>query len=509
MSAPLGRPITAGDYRRIIAPMNLGFARLTGRGLREGIAPSLRMNRILILTFSILGCGWLMTLYYEKSLWVAFLSPDTFTVEDAYKVFFIAITASLALGAFVIRRGNLRPILNGSLGACLLLTLGLWLLKSEGGKLVLFSAMGVCGGFMLMAVTYIVIFGFGPGTRLVPCLIVITGCLVIVASLELLAPRAPVDGIMFFLAVLLALALAISLCVSPRFLDRMDQIPEHPFPFKTIAAFGAALCLLYASNYFIHGLSGQAEEHMPFLPGWVLAWTPRFAVFGAIIAARRKLNVVALGYMTALASIALAVCGLLTGLRSPLSFAVIAMIDGLGEFFVDTMLMDLARKHGRSPAVLVACMATIALGTFAGDGLSKAATGVSEVGEAGDLAILLVMNCLLLAVLPLLYRVLQAELGIAVSARAPLGRADGASGPELARADTRPIAEHFQGEYELTPRELEIVGYLLERYDYRSIAGRLDISVNTLKVHVRHIYEKCDVTSRRDLIDLFRTIAVR
>jgi DNA-binding CsgD family transcriptional regulator len=478
--------------------------------IREGIAPSLRLNRILILTFSILGCGWLMTLYYEKSLWVAFLASGSISLEEAYQVFFIAITASLVIGVIIIRRENLRPILNGSLGTCLLLTLGLWLLKRAGGELILFGTMGVCGGFMLMAVTYIVIFGFGPGTRLVPCLIVITGCFVIVAPLELLASRVPVDGIMGFLVALLVLALAISLCVSPRFLDRMDQIPEHPFPFKTIAAFGAALCLLYASNYFIHGLAGQAEESMPFLSGWLLAWTPRFAVFAAIIAARRRLNVVALGYLTALVSIALAACGLLAGLRSPLSFAIIAVIDGLGEFFVDTMLMDFSRKHGRSPAVIVACMATIALGTFAGDGLAGAAKGAFGASEAGDLAIILGMNCLLLAVLPVLYRILQAELGLgAVPVFMPLGHGARAAEADLAQADARPIAEHFQGEYELTARELEIVGYLLERYDYRSIAGRLGISVNTLKVHVRHIYEKCDVTSRRDLIDLARTIAAR
>lgn len=51
----------------------------------------------------------------------------------------------------------------------------------------------------------------------------------------------------------------------------------------------------------------------------------------------------------------------------------------------------------------------------------------------------------------------------------------------------------------LTLRELEICVYLLERYDYRSISERLLISLNTLKVHIKHIYEKLEVSKRRDL----------
>lgn len=51
----------------------------------------------------------------------------------------------------------------------------------------------------------------------------------------------------------------------------------------------------------------------------------------------------------------------------------------------------------------------------------------------------------------------------------------------------------------LTLRELEICVYLLERYDYLSISERLFISLNTLKVHIKHIYEKLEISKRRDL----------
>jgi len=54
-------------------------------------------------------------------------------------------------------------------------------------------------------------------------------------------------------------------------------------------------------------------------------------------------------------------------------------------------------------------------------------------------------------------------------------------------------------EAKLTEREIEVATYLLERFDYDSIAHRLYISPNTLKTHVKHIYHKLDVAGRKEL----------
>jgi DNA-binding CsgD family transcriptional regulator len=484
---------------------------------RDGLAPTLKVNRALILATGAAGLSWSITVYYEKRLWNAFLPSGTESSAGAYAGFFVAITVTLILGAFAIRRRNCRAILSGSLAAALLLTLALWLAPRTAAFPLLAGALGIAAAMIMMGILFFVTFGFGPGSRLLPCLIIVTSSYAIEAALALGSSRIPLDAIMTLLCALLLVGLAASLGISTRFLDRLETIAARPFPFKTVGLFGAFLCLCYASIYFIHGVAGRAEEALPFLPSWLLVWIPRLAIFGAVIAARRRIDVTALGYLTVLASLLLAACGLVAGVRSPLGFALISTIDGLAEFFIDTMLLDISRKYGRSPAVLVACMATITLGTFAGEGMAGAVSSAVGSRQGSALAIFLGINCLLLVVLPILYRVLADELGGASGfsraaaapspplALAPAAIARGAA--RIAPADVGPIEEHFQGEYELTARELEIVGFLLERYDYRSIAGRLGISVNTLKVHVRHIYEKCDVTSRRDLIDLFRIIA--
>lgn len=55
----------------------------------------------------------------------------------------------------------------------------------------------------------------------------------------------------------------------------------------------------------------------------------------------------------------------------------------------------------------------------------------------------------------------------------------------------------------LTPREFEIVQMLMHGYPAREIAERLDISMETVKVHRKRIYQKLDITSHAELFSLF------
>lgn len=55
---------------------------------------------------------------------------------------------------------------------------------------------------------------------------------------------------------------------------------------------------------------------------------------------------------------------------------------------------------------------------------------------------------------------------------------------------------------ELTYREIEIMKLLLEGISNREIAGRLFISENTLKTHLKHIYQKAGVTRKRELLSM-------
>lgn len=65
-------------------------------------------------------------------------------------------------------------------------------------------------------------------------------------------------------------------------------------------------------------------------------------------------------------------------------------------------------------------------------------------------------------------------------------------------------ARSFVQEHKLTPRETEVFDALMQGYSQPAIAKMLFCSPETIKVHVRHIYEKAGVHSRDELTALVR-----
>ena len=55
--------------------------------------------------------------------------------------------------------------------------------------------------------------------------------------------------------------------------------------------------------------------------------------------------------------------------------------------------------------------------------------------------------------------------------------------------------------YGLTARESEILGQLARGRDGKFIAGEYVLSYNTVKTHIKHIYQKVGVHSRQELLD--------
>jgi len=53
---------------------------------------------------------------------------------------------------------------------------------------------------------------------------------------------------------------------------------------------------------------------------------------------------------------------------------------------------------------------------------------------------------------------------------------------------------------DLTPREQEIVVGLVDGLSYKMIADRLDISIDTVRAHIRNIYKKLHVNSKAEVI---------
>lgn len=57
----------------------------------------------------------------------------------------------------------------------------------------------------------------------------------------------------------------------------------------------------------------------------------------------------------------------------------------------------------------------------------------------------------------------------------------------------------------LTQQEKKIARHVLSGYPYPKIADMLGISINTLKTHMKHIFNKCNVSSKIELVTKFNT----
>jgi DNA-binding NarL/FixJ family response regulator len=75
--------------------------------------------------------------------------------------------------------------------------------------------------------------------------------------------------------------------------------------------------------------------------------------------------------------------------------------------------------------------------------------------------------------------------------------------PEVARrvvALFREIRPPEQADYQLTPHEIRILTLLVEGHNYKTAAGELGVSINTIRFHMRSIYDKLQVHSKSEAV---------
>ncbi len=126
----------------------------------------------------------------------------------------------------------------------------------------------------------------------------------------------------------------------------------------------------------------------------------------------------------------------------------------------------------------------------AGGGIEGAGTVSEEEGESGE----------------------GREMGKEGKLRASPLR--GGRGPSPSPSPSRPCLEPeqvelapFAARYALTPRETEVLGYLVRGRTLPYIADALFVTTGTVKTHTVHIYRKLQVNSRQELLDLFEASA--
>lgn len=82
-----------------------------------------------------------------------------------------------------------------------------------------------------------------------------------------------------------------------------------------------------------------------------------------------------------------------------------------------------------------------------------------------------------------------------------------AGGAPMSPHIARRVIEHFRVQdattpngYDLTPHELRLLRFLVDGHHYQSAADQLGVSVNTIRFHLRNIYEKLQVHSKSEAV---------
>ena len=160
-------------------------------------------------------------------------------------------------------------------------------------------------------------------------------------------------------------------------------------------------------------------------------------------------------------------------------------------------LLGLARRgeEGLKNPAWVVCVCSLALlvGILVGGVL------MSTVGLGTTSIVLVAVSLLYGALLSLGVTVQQRASDQFVIVRNPADMA------HIAQVQADAIAAELGT---LTPRETEVLPYLLQHQSADAIAEKLGISRNTVKTHTAHIYEKTGVNTRAQLVDLAATKTV-
>ena len=75
---------------------------------------------------------------------------------------------------------------------------------------------------------------------------------------------------------------------------------------------------------------------------------------------------------------------------------------------------------------------------------------------------------------------------------------------QLPEEDAEKLLEAFGNRYELSPREKEVFRHIMEGGSNAEIAGKLYISENTVKFHVKNILKKTACSNRTELVTLYK-----
>ena len=269
---------------------------------------------------------------------------------------------------------------------------------------------------------------------------------------------------------------------------------EKPISITGILIF---LCLFIAIITINSGLMYQvvnpAFAHLEWLTSWYWA-IPYVAALFVMRNLPRKINRTYILYV-AIAMIGLSFIGFMSLGRSAASYLAVNTLMlgacGVYDLFWWSILGEMLDFHKNPAKIFGIGLSANLLGILLGGLIGNVSTP-ADIGSPAPTLLALAVVCVTLALLPPLHKRLSSLL----KDHAYLAAFSEMSAQEQTSQVNR--AARFEN---LSERESQVASLLLQGKTYRTIAGELFISENTVKYYVKNIYSKFNIQSRAELID--------
>ena len=258
------------------------------------------------------------------------------------------------------------------------------------------------------------------------------------------------------------------------------------------------LCLFIAIITINSGLMYQVMTptfaHLEGLTSWYWA-IPYIAALLVMRNLPRRINRSYILYV-AIAMIGLSFIAFMSLGRLTVSYLVVNTLMlgacGVYDLFWWSILGEMLEFHKNPAKILGIGLSANVLGVLLGGLIGNAVTS-ANIDSPNPTLLALAVVCVTLALLPPLHKRLSSQLK---------GHAYLSVFSEMsAQEQTRQVdsAAKFAN---LSGRESQVASLLLQGKTYRTIAGELHISENTVKYYVKNIYSKFNIQSRAELIDI-------
>ena len=278
-------------------------------------------------------------------------------------------------------------------------------------------------------------------------------------------------------------------------------------PWRTFCVIACMYVAIGGIRVYVEHVTGDLMMSPMWLAVGIVLLALVFA--GVFCAAKRPVASLGALYKITLPLVAAAYAVLLTvGQDHPEILGFIAQIACLvTECLCWVLIVDRARRGVSALLVIGAGRFVVQLGMSLGE--LAGFVGMGNMSLFGTLVIFLLVLSFVF-----LFSERETSLGAKGQADEAAGLEPGAAAgagseglpPDAAAAEpSQPVAPAgplYPPEWNLTEREDEILGLWVTSHGLRSIGETLGLSESTVKTHVRHIYEKCGVHSRAELIAL-------